>query len=270
MREPLLGCAVGKKGIGKTYTTTKILKQYASGFNGRIKPRRVLILDVNDEFTDFRAISVHDIAKFSHHPKIEVRRIRPYLPNGKKMTLRDISDVLYDVLENFKGGLLLIEDINKYVSDSLPNDLIGAICTNRHTDLDIIMHYQSIGRITPKVWQNLNWVRFHKNTDSVDRHKNKFEDKYEMLKLGETLINDEYDKGNTRFFLTVDADEMKLRGAFTKERFTEAINEYIAVNYNKLIKPLLNKRDSKGNKMHKPEEVHKLMVGKLTKKYYGN
>ena len=73
--------------------------------------------------------------------------------------------------------MLLIEDINKYVSDFLPNDLVGAICSNRHTDLDIIMHFQSIGRITTKIWQNANWLRFHKNSDSVERHKNKFPDK---------------------------------------------------------------------------------------------
>ena len=70
--------------------------------------------------------------------------------------------------------MLLIEDINKYISDHLPNDLVGAICTNRHTNTDIIMHFQSIGRITSKIWQNLNWLRFHKNNDSVERHKTSF------------------------------------------------------------------------------------------------
>ena len=42
------------------------------------------------------------------------------------------------------------------------------------------MHFQSIGRVTPKIWQNLNWIRFHKNSDSVDRHQKKFQDKYKL------------------------------------------------------------------------------------------
>ena len=64
------------------------------------------------------------------------------------------------------------------MGDYLPNDLVGALCTNRHSNLDIVLHFQSIGRVGTKIWQNINWIRFHKNTDSVDRHKKKFEDKW--------------------------------------------------------------------------------------------
>ena len=63
---------------------------------------------------------------------------------------------LFKILNDYRGGLLLIEDINRYISDYLPNDLVGAICTNRHTDTDIILHFQSVGRVSPKIWQNLN------------------------------------------------------------------------------------------------------------------
>ena len=144
-----LGVAVGKKGIGKTYQTTEMMKDYVRGGNG-IKPRRVLILDVNDEFEEFRAMSVKDIELFSIHPKIEIRRIRPFKDDGTRMTLRDIADTLYIILEKYRGGLLLIEDINKYISDHLPNDLVGAICTNRHTNTDIIMHFNPLEESHPK------------------------------------------------------------------------------------------------------------------------
>ena len=39
MREALLGVAVGKKGIGKTYTTLQIIGQYIKG-GLNTKPRR--------------------------------------------------------------------------------------------------------------------------------------------------------------------------------------------------------------------------------------
>ncbi len=269
MREPKLGAVVGKKGVGKSYTTLKLMGEYVKG-SPQAKPRRVLILDVNDEYENIKAISMTDIARFSLHPNIEARRIRPYKADGSRMTLRDFSDVLFTILDHFKGGLLLIEDINKYVSDSLPNDLIGAICTNRHVDLDIIMHFQSIGRITPKIWQNLNWLRFHKNSDSVDRHKKKFEDKYDFLKITEIMVNKEYFDGNKRFFVYVDTEEEKIMGQFTPKMLKDAIDEFVSLNYNKIIKPQLNRRDSRGNVSADPTKVIRGVKDRLFKQYYGN
>ena len=202
MREPKLGLAVGKKSIGKTYQTKKLIARYVVGNPAKgVSPRRVLILDVNDEFTDYKAISMKDIVRFSVMPRPEIRRVRPINEKtGIRLTLNEVADCLWNILHYYRNGLLLIEDINKYISDNLPNDLVGAICSNRHTDLDIIMHFQSIGRITPKIWQNSNWLRFHKNTDSVERHKNKFPDKYEIFCIVENLVNNQYFNGNSRFF----------------------------------------------------------------------
>ena len=103
-REPKLLVAVGKKGVGKSYTTKEMMNQYAY-----VNPkRRVLILDVNDEYFDVKAISIQDISLFSVHPQIEVRRIRPFLDNGKRMTLDDIASTLFIILETFRNGLLLV------------------------------------------------------------------------------------------------------------------------------------------------------------------
>jgi len=266
MREALLGVAVGKKGIGKTYTTLQIIGQYIKG-GLNAKPRRALIIDVNDEFESVRAISPSDVALFSHHPKIECRRIRPFNEDGSKMTLNDVADCLWEVLRNYRGGLLLIEDINKYVGDYLPNDLVGAICTNRHSNLDIILHFQSIGRVGTKIWQNFNWLRFHKNSDSVDRHKKKFEDKWEAFKIAEILVNRQYFSGNKYFYLTYDGDNEKIRGNYSPKMFNEAIDEYIALNYTKKVKPLLNQRDAKGKKKHTPQSATKFVKNQLKKMY---
>ena len=128
MREPLLGVAVGKKGVGKTFTTNKLIRQYAMGnYASGVLPRKVLILDANDEFTDYKAIALKDLMLFSVHPLVEVRRIRPIHPDGKKMTLDDLAATLNHIIEVFSGGLLLIEDINRFTSDHMPQDLMGAI-----------------------------------------------------------------------------------------------------------------------------------------------
>ena len=162
------------------------------------------------------------------------------------MTLNDVADCLFQVLKDYRGGLLLIEDVNKYVGDYLPNDLVGAICTNRHANLDIILHFQSIGRVGTKIWQNINWLRFHKNTDGVDRHKKKFEDKWEAFKICEIMVNRQYFSGNKYFYLTYDTDTEKIKGNYSPKMMNEAIDEYVALNYTKKVKPLLTQRDGKG------------------------
>ena len=269
MREPKLGVAVGKKGIGKSYTTEQIMADYVKG-SGQARPRRVLILDVNDEYEHVKAIAITDIALFSLHPKIEARRIRPYNADGSKMGLRDVAEVLFTCLEHFRGGLLLIEDINKYVSDHLPNDVVGAICTNRHADLDIIMHFQSIGRVTPKIWQNLNWIRFHKNSDSVDRHQKKFQDKYDYLKIAEIMINEQYFANNKRFYLYVDLDDEIILGNYTPKMLKEAIDEFVGLNYNRLVKPKLNRRDDYGKATADPKKVIRQVKDRLYLLHNGN
>jgi len=245
-REPKLLVAVGRKGCGKSFTTKKMMEQYAYA-NPK---RRVLILDVNDEYSDVKALRIQDVGLFSVHPMIEIRRIRPFLDNGKRMTLDDIANTLFVILETFRNGLLLVEDINKYISDTMPNDLVGAICTNRHIGVDIILHYQSIGRITSKVWQNLNIIRMHKITDNVKKHKHKFEDKYEYISIAETLINQEVEKGNIHFFVYVDVDTEKVYGTFTDKQYEDAVMKFIQNNYDKVINPMLNARNEQGKKLH--------------------
>ena len=253
-REPKLLVAVGKKGCGKSFTTDKMIKQYVFGNPQKgVPPRRVLIIDVNDEYTQYKALRIVDVPLFSAHPIIEVRRIRPFLDNGQKMSLDDIAQALFQVLQTFKNGLLLIEDINKYISDTMPNDLIGAICTNRHIGVDIVLHYQSIGRITSKVWQNVNIIRLHKFTDTVKRHKHKYEDKVEYLSIAELIINSKNESGDKHFYLFADIDDEKIYGNFTPEDYEKAVDKYIQVNYTNLIMPLLKSRDINGKKSNTPQ-----------------
>jgi hypothetical protein len=268
MREAQLGVAVGKKGVGKSYTTNKMIESYVRGNMGAgIMPRRALILDVNDEFTHIKAIAIKDIVKFSIHPVVEARRIRPFNSDGTKMTLKDLANTLFIILETYRGGLLLIEDINKYVSDSLPNDIIGAICTNRHTALDIVMHFQSIGRISPKIWQNLNWIRFHKNLDSVKKHEGKFEDKYELLSLVETIVNNEYNNGNKRFFMYANMDEMQFMGKLDPKKIDMAMTQFIESHYRKLITPMLQMKLANGKAKYSSDTAIKEQMTRMKKLY---
>ncbi|NBX73342.1 MAG: hypothetical protein EBQ89_03485 [Alphaproteobacteria bacterium] len=269
MREAQLGIAVGKRGIGKTFTTLQIIEQYVLGYSGHSIPRRVLIMDVNDEFQNIKGLKLSDVKLFSVHPTIEARRIRPFNPNGSKMSLEDVCQALYFILENFRGGLLLIEDINKYLTHHFPKDVVGAICTNRHADMDIIMHYQAIGKVPTTVWENANWIRFHKNNQSVDRHEKKFEDKYEMLKIAESLVEFQYNNGNERFFCYCDIDMGKIKGRITEQMAIKGIEDYMIKKYSKVVTPETRRVNLDGNKVHKTIADASLSVKKhLLHKYF--
>jgi len=252
MREPLLIVACGKKGVGKSYQHNLMMQGYAMGDPYRgIRPRKCLIMDVNDEYSVYgiRAISLEHIGLYTVHPSIDIRRVRPFRPDGQRMGLDEWANAVFFVLNTFRNGLLLIEDPNKWHSDHLPADLVGAICTNRHVGLDILLSYQSIGRINTKIWGNTNLMRFHKNTESVERHKMKFPDKEEYMKIAEHMVNNEYAKGNKRFYVYVDMDEAKIRGDFSQEVFEEGVEDYINEKHRELIKPFLVQVNAKGKKL---------------------
>jgi len=278
-RECRIVIACGKRGVGKTVETIRVIDEYVKGDVSKgIPPRKALIFDVNDEFSSFwffgqqrsiKAIAIKDIMKFSIHPNIEVRRIRPFWDDGKKMTINDMAEVLGIILDNYRNGLLLVEDINKYLSDAMPSDLIGSLATSRHIGLDIISHFQNIGRAgNPKLLGNLNMIRLHKTNDTVERHKNKFEEKTEILQIGEYIINKKYFEGDTRFFLYVDVENMKVRGKFTKDEAEDGIHQYIAERYPRIISPMLQLRDKKGKKIHTEESALKSANDNLMRAYF--
>jgi hypothetical protein len=278
-RECRIIIACGKRGVGKSVETIRMIDEYVAGNPSKgVPPRKALIFDVNDEFSSFwyfgqtrsiKAIAIKDIMKFSIHPTIEVRRIRPFWDDGRKMTINDMAEVLGIILDNYRNGLLLVEDINKYLSDAMPSDLIGSLATSRHIGLDIISHFQNIGRAgNPKLLGNLNMIRLHKTNDTAERHKNKFEEKTELIQIAEYMINKRYNDGDIRYFVYVDTENMKIRGKFTKEEVEDAIHQYITERYPRIINPLLQIRDKKGKKIYTEESALRFANQNIMKAYF--
>jgi hypothetical protein len=267
-RENLVVLCAGKKGVGKTVATIEMIYKYVAGNPELgIPPRKALIFDVNDEFSGFwyhgethsiKALAIKDVLKFSVHPKVEVRRIRPFFDSGKKMGIDDMKVVLGHILENYRNGLLLVEDINKYTSDTVGTDLVSALATVRHLGIDLIAHYQGVGRVAnPKLLANTQIIRLHKTNDTVARHKNKFEERTEIMQVAESLVNNKFEEGNKRFYVYVNIDDSKIRGDFSEDDVDKAIESYLGNNYNTKVKPLANKVNMRtGKKMLTHEEAY--------------
>lgn len=102
----------------------------------------------------------------------------------------------------------------------------------------------------------------------MERHKNKFEEKTEILQIAEYIVNKRYFDGDTRYFLYVDVENMKIRGKFTKEEVEDAIHQYISERYKRIITPMLQLRDKKGKKLHTEESALKSANQHLMKIYF--
>lgn len=279
-REPMVMIACGKKGVGKTYATIDMIYRYISGNPSKgIPPRKALCFDVNDEFSSFlydgkmhtiKALAIKDILKFSVHPKVEVRRIRPFWDDGRKMSIDDMGEVLAIILDNYRNGLLLVEDINKYTNDTLKGDLVGSLATVRHIGIDLVAHYQSVGRAAnPKLLGNTRIIRLHKTNDTVSRHKNKFEERAEILQIAESIVDKKYNEGDKRYYLYVDIDEGKINGKFDNQDIDYAIQDYVSKNHSSLIKPLFTKIDLKtGKKIYTPQSALEFIIKDLKQKYF--
>jgi len=293
-RESILIVGIGQKGIGKTYRSYKELMFAVKGDKKRgIEPRKALIFDVTNEFRKVKSIALADIKKWADVGKIEMRRVQIFkakkdmdlMWNGKKvyntsnpkMTLNEMTNVLNYILDNYHDGILLVEDINKYISDTLPSDLLGAIVTQRHLGVDIILHFQVIEKYGhPKIIGNTNIVRIHKYFGSVMRHESKFGDRTIPLLICEEIIKNRYNNAVTKeeksFYVYYDTDKDKIIGKFSKEEFNKALENVLEKYYNKLVKPIINSIDLKtGEKKYKDrnDAIEKIMK-EYTENYYGN
>jgi len=248
---------IGKKGVGKTYRTTADLNSYLYGNPEKGVPgRKSLIFDVNNEFENVKTLPLEYVRMFSVHPTLEVRRIVPFKSNGEKMTTSDLQDALDEILKNYYGGTLLLEDIKKYTADNLKKDLIGAICTNRHNNVDMILHYQSFTLIQSKIWDNLSVIRFHKCVTKVASKKTELGDKFEILAITEAIVNAKCET-NPRHYTYIDIEEYKIKENPNDPIVANAITEYILDNPTETVNVQMRRIDETGKKTNRVEAIAK-------------
>ena len=289
-RECNLTLVAGVKRIGKSNETLRhILESYIrdnlkTGKHGL----KCLIFDINNEYGGYelfcsdkkvRMVRVpildsSKIKQFNMQRVVEVRRIVPSKekkPDGTLIADDDqaTEELLLKVVKDFRGGLLFIDDLNTVFGDSLPKKFAGLLSNNAHRNADILLQVQSIGRILPKMWQNTNYVRFHHQLDSVDDSQDKLTTHYEIFKIAQLLVDERYYNGEKRFFVWVDRDDFKIKGAYTAQQLEAAIDEYISVK-SSVLKPFLDKKDGNGSKVYTYPQAVQMKRKQLFDKFYGN
>lgn len=277
-RQPMLMVVCGETGVGKTYRTVQEIRKYVKDIPGtKKKGRKVLIFDVNDDdYTNFITVDPNYIKRLK---EVRIRRIRPLTRTGKLMTLTQKRDMVEKIVSEFTGGLVVLEDIDKFMVGAKGQEIVGVLCANRHSDLDIMISHQSIAKITTTEWQNMTWLRLHKQVDDISRYRNRIPN-YPLVRIATFIVEEQYNLANEAFekglisekefqirksfFVYVDMRRLKVKGC-SKQAFIRATKRYIDQEENSKIKRLLQETtlDEQPKYRSRKEAVFKLIHQRL-------
>jgi hypothetical protein len=277
-RQPMLILVCGETGVGKTYRNIIEIKQYMKGDPTQQRNgRKVLAFDVNDDdYPMYRTVSPQHIKALT---VVQARRIRPLTKEGRNMTIEEKRDVVERMVNLFKNGLLVLEDLDKYMTGAKGQSIVGLLTTNRHNGLDIMISHQSIAKVTTTEWQNCTWLRLHHQVDDITRYKDRIPN-YFLVKIASLIVDEQYDLANSAFtqgtiskdeykkrrsfFVFVDMRRLKIRGC-SREAFIRACKKFIDTEAGSRIRMMLQERDLQDNPLFKSrgEVVIKLISDHL-------
>jgi len=228
----------GVQGVGKTYQNMYIIKSYvADKFFNKVRGRKCLIMDTNGEYTkdqfsrndienfDPKMIALRDIPEWSLSNMVECRRI-----DAKNLSIPEKKKVLEYIIRYYKNGLLVVEDINTYILNvTHMEEIVGGLVNLRHRGVDMLISYQSLRAVEPRMYSNSRWMRLHYQQDNVNDIKGKIAN-LALYKIAEILVKTRYFNGDKRFFVYIHCFDNKIEGKFTKKEFLDATEKYININ----------------------------------------
>lgn len=270
-REAGMMICTGVQGVGKTYLNMHVIKDYVKDkISNKVRGRKCLILDTNGEYTleqfesndipnfDPKRIAVKDIPAWSLSDNIECRRI-----DAKNLSLDEKLEIAKFCVRHYRNGMLVLEDINTYILNvTHMKDIVGGLVNLRHRAVDVLISYQSLRPVEPRMWQNARWIRMHYQADNVSDIKGKVNNPT-LFKIAEIIVKTRYISGDKRFYVYIHNFQGKIEGAFTKTEFMEACKKYL----------MLNKKDLKEYQTMNScsqEEAVKAVSKHYFEQYYGN
>ena len=181
-REAGMMICAGIQGVGKTYQNMHVIKDYVKDkFYNKVKGRKCLIFDTNGEYTasqfskndigsfEPKRIALADVGAWSRTENKECRRI-----DAKNLGIKEKKEAIEYIIKNYRNGMLVLEDINTYIlAVTFMEAIVGGLVNLRHRGVDVLVSYQSLRPVEPRMWQNARWVRMHYQADNVNDIKGK-------------------------------------------------------------------------------------------------
>jgi hypothetical protein len=272
-REAGMMITTGLQGVGKTYLNMYVIRDYVKDkFYNKVRGRKCLIFDTNGEYTaeqfakndienfNPKRIAVKDVQSWSKANIAECRRI-----DASSLGIDEKINIVQYLLRKttYSNGMLVLEDINTYVLNvTHMKEIVGGLVNLRHRAVDLLISYQSLRPVEPRIWQNARWIRMHYQADNVSDIKGKVNNP-ELMKISQIIVNNRYFSGDKRFYVYIHNFTNKVEGAFTKMEFRTACWEYLSAN----------KREVKElSAMKKIGEISatEILTDQLFNKYFGN
>lgn len=232
---------VAAQGTGKSHQNKILICNYVKDkFDTGVRGRKVLVLDSNGEYgtetfgingipqLTVKRIAVKDVQAWCLSPIIECRRI-----DMKSLHIDEKLQILEYVCQIARDCMIIIEDINTMIIDiTHAKNIVSSLVNLRHKGVDVIVSYQSLRAVEPRILSNCRYVRMHYAIGDTQDVKGKLSEP-EVFKIAQFIINDKYFKGDKRFFLYIYTNPHKIRGAFSKEDFMSACKKYLSINKKK-------------------------------------
>lgn len=227
--EPYTTVALGMTEVGKTHKNVQECLLYSQTI-GNKHGRKVLILDFNNEagYARFNSLrpTPENISKFATQKHIEVRRILGLNLDGSPMGPEEKCATLKMAIKNFRNGLIIADDIDKYAAHSNDKDLIGALMGNRHVGCDNIISHQSWRKMTVTEIENARMFRIHRTQDGPESLPAEKKFNFEACKIAHLIVEEQNKLAYTLY------SERKITDQEFKKR--RSFYVYYDTRYNKI------------------------------------
>ena len=163
MREAYILCVVGRQGGGKTYRQVQECLAYS-------KKRKVLVFDCNvpsgsykdlptidydcslqDDYKHGKVVSDKSSTRTDVIKKwpegVGARRVVNYRKDGNLMNAVEMNQTALDMMEHFRDGMLVFEDMNAYLIGVRALKFLSNFLRVRHNRVDLVLIMQSAGAL---------------------------------------------------------------------------------------------------------------------------
>lgn len=259
LREPTLEVAIGFRGVGKTYTLNEIAEDYIKKLR-----RPVLVFDVNNEYgssnlpgykpIDFDILEPNEYIRSEQIRNIKAPgkyRILPFKKNRQPMSARELLLTGQTILAYYRNGMMVLEDINKYTASNFKQEFIGTFIGLRHLGVDLVVHFQSLHAIPPKVWDNMEYLRWHKCSEKIVKYKRHISN-FELFSIAECVVDTNYQR-DQHYYLWLNTMNEKLINV-SPEDFKHGCIEYLNSHPRELNR-LMGHINDDGSKKYKDKQT---------------
>jgi hypothetical protein len=256
-REPFMVAVIGFMGVGKTYTTMETVNDYIKNgpFGWRGRPVLAFDPNVEESYHDFKALDFDVTEKNEFKRAIQIAatkapgkyRILPYKKNRQPMTTTEMVTTAVTICKFYRNGMLILEDINKYTGYSYKQDLIGMFMGLRHLGVDLVLHFQNLRAVPTRIWQNMTYLRWHKQSDPIFKIKGRISN-FELFSIAEQIVDLKY-QTNEYYYLWLNNLKGKIEGV-PLEDFKAGATNYMLKNSSVIYK-LTNELGSDGQRRYK-------------------